>query len=276
VEASSGGCGCGGGRRPSGRRRKTSEWSLFVSLREGLSGLVEAIRTRLDGVTLLPGRRVTGIALKEGRQEVSIPGGPQAADAVVITTNTGTAAGWIEGWDPSLAKQLREIQYVSTATVSLGFKKQEVTHPLRGFGFVVPRREGRKIMASTWSSTKFPGRAPAGHLLIRTFLGGAHQEHWVEQEDATLISIARQELQSILGIRAEPVVAKVFRWIKANPQYHVGHLDRIAEIEKRASTHPGLFLAGAAYRGVGIPDCIRQGMETAEKIVRLFSNRSSP
>ncbi len=250
---------------------KKSDWSLFVSLREGLSSLVEAVRNRLDGTTLLSGRRVTGISLREGGYEVALPGESHRADAVVITTQTGTAAGWIEEWDPSLAKQLREIQYVSTATVSLGFEKKEVPHPLRGFGFVIPRREGRKIMASTWSSTKFPGRAPEGHVLIRTFLGGAHQEALVEQDDAALISIARQELQSILGIRAEPVVAKVFRWIKANPQYHVGHLDRIAEIEKRAAQHPGLFLTGAAYRGVGIPDCIHQGMETAEKIVHLFS-----
>jgi oxygen-dependent protoporphyrinogen oxidase len=251
---------------------KKSEWSLFVSLKDGLSGLIEAIRSRLDGATLLPGRRVTAVSLKERGYEVALDGERHPADAVVITTNTGTAAGWVEGWDPSLAKRLREIQYVSTATVSLGYEKKKVSHPLRGFGFVVPRREGRKIMASTWSSTKFSGRAPEGHLLIRTFLGGAHQEALVEQDDAALIAIARQELQSILGIAAEPVVAKVFRWIKANPQYHVGHLNRIAEIEKQAAQHPGLFLAGAAYRGVGIPDCIHQGMETAEKIVQADSS----
>jgi oxygen-dependent protoporphyrinogen oxidase len=255
---------------------RKSDWSLFVSPREGLSSLVEAIRSRLDGVTLLSGRRVTAVSPKDDFYQVVHQGQADRADAVVMTTNTGTAAGWIDGWAPSLAKQLREIQYVSTATVSLGYEKKNVSHPLRGFGFVVPRREGRKIMASTWSSTKFPGRAPADHVLIRTFLGGAHQEALVEQDDAALISIARQELQSILGIRAEPVVAKVFRWIKANPQYHVGHLDRIAEIEKQTSKHPGLFLAGAAYRGVGIPDCIRQGMETAEKVFQsLLSDGSS-
>ena len=250
---------------------RKSEWSLFVSPREGLSSLVEAIRSRLDGVVFFSGRRVIAVSPKEDFYEVALQGQTDRADAVVVTTNTGTAAGWAEGWDPTLAKRLREIQYVSTATVSLGFEKKEVAHPLRGFGFVVPRREGRRIMASTWSSTKFPGRAPADHVLIRTFLGGAHQEGLVEQDDAALISIVRQELQSILGIRAAPVVAKVFRWVKANPQYHVGHLDRVTEIEKQTAQHRGLFLAGAAYRGVGIPDCIHQGMEVAEKIVHLFS-----
>lgn len=255
---------------------KKSDWSLFVSLRDGLSGLIDAVRSRLDGVALLTGRRVAAVSLKAGGYEVELDGGRHPADSVVITTDTGTAAGWVEGWDPALAKQLREIEYVSTATVSLGYDKKTVSHPLRGFGFVVPRREGRKIMASTWSSTKFPGRAPEGHVLIRTFLGGAHQEALVGQDDAALIAAARQELQSILGIGADPVVAKVFRWNKANPQYHVGHLDRIAEIEKQAARHPGLFLAGAAYRGVGIPDCIHQGMETAEKIFQTApSLRSS-
>jgi len=247
---------------------KKSDWSLFVSLKDGLSGLIDAVRSRLDGVNLLSGRRVSAVSPTGRGYEVVVGDEGHSADAVVVTTNTGTAAGWVEGWDPALAKELREIEYVSTATVSLGYEKKEVSHPLRGFGFVVPRREGREIMASTWSSTKFPGRAPEGHVLIRTFLGGAHQEGRVEQDDAALIAVARRELQSILGIRAEPVVAKVFRWIKANPQYHVGHLSRIAEIEKQTARHPGLHLAGAAYRGVGIPDCIHQGMETAEKIAR--------
>lgn len=250
------------------------EWSLFVTLRDGLSSLISALREKLDGVTLVSGQRVTEVSLKEGRYHISLPGKSYSSDAVVITANAGTAAGWIEGWDPLLAKRLREIQYVSTATVSLGYEKREVPHPLRGFGFVVPRREGRKIMASTWSSTKFSDRAPAGHVLIRLFLGGAHQEGLVDRDDADLVSIAREELRSILGIQAEPVVSKVFRWIKANPQYHVGHLERVDEIEEKSGAHPGLYLAGAAYRGVGIPDCIRQGMETAEKIVGTLSPRS--
>ncbi|MFY9270516.1 MAG: protoporphyrinogen oxidase [Candidatus Manganitrophaceae bacterium] len=249
---------------------QTGAFTLFVSLREGLGSLVDAVRERLDRVTLLSGRKVIGVRPKEGRFEIITEGENEMADAVVLTPKTTTAADWIEEWHPSLAKRLREIEYVSTATLTLGFRKEDVPHPLNGFGFVVPRSEGRKIIAATWSSTKFPGRAPEGHLLIRLFLGGAHQERLVDLDDTTLISIGREELRSILRIEATPVVARLFRWIKASPQYHVGHLDRVAAIDKEAEKHPGLFLAGAAYRGVGIPDCIQQGKTTAEKIVRLF------
>lgn len=129
-------------------------------------------------------------------------------------------------------------------------------------------------MAATWTSTKFPGRAPEGHVLIRSFLGGAHQEEVVGLDDASLISIVREELRSILKINAEPVVFRLFRWVKANPQYHVGHLDWVEGVEKEAARHPGLFLAGAAYRGVGLPDCIHQGMETAEKVIRSISSEN--
>lgn len=250
---------------------RKSEWSLFVSLREGLAGLIEAVRATLDRVTLLSDRKVIGVRPAGGRFEVSLDGERLLADAVVMTTKTHTAADWIEGWDAPLAKRLRENEYVSTATVSLGFRRSDVLHPLNGFGFVIPRREKRKIMAATWTSTKFPGRAPEGHVLIRSFLGGAHQEEIVGLDDASLVSIVREALRSILKIDAAPVVARLFRWIKANPQYNVGHLDWVEAVEKETAKHPGLFLAGAAYRGVGLPDCIHQGKETSEKIVRFFS-----
>ena len=245
--------------------------SLFVSLREGLSSLTEAIRKRIEGVPLRSGQKVKGIRPKERGYEVILEGETVWADAVVVTTGAGIAADWIDAWDPPLAKLLREIRYASTATVSLGFRSGDVLHPLNGFGFVAPRGEGTNLLATTWSSTKFPGRAPAGHVLIRSFLGGAHQENVVERDERSLISLVRGDLRSILGIQADPLVAKVFRWIKASPQYNLGHLSRIAEIEKMTERRPGFFLAGAAYRGVGIPDCVRQGMEAAEKVVQLFS-----
>ncbi|MBI3805420.1 MAG: protoporphyrinogen oxidase [Nitrospirae bacterium] len=259
---------------------RKSDWSLFVSLREGLSSLIDAVRSKLDRVTLLSGRKVIGVRPHpnppnpiDGRYEISLDGEQLLADAVVITTKTHTAADWIDGWDAALAKRLRENEYVSTATVSLGFRKADVRHPLNGFGVVIPRREKRKIMAMTWTSTKFPGRAPEGHILIRSFVGGAHQEGFVHLDDAALISTVREELRTILKIDAAPVVSRVFRWIKANPQYNVGHLDWVDAVEKETAKHPGFFLAGAAYRGVGLPDCIHQGRETAEKISRLLSSK---
>ncbi len=247
----------------------SGEWTLFVKPRAGLSSLVEALTHKLDGVTLRTGTKVMAIQPTQDGHSVHLEGETRVADVVVATVHAHTAADWIEAWDFPLSELLRSIPYVSSASVSMGFKKSEVAHPLNGFGFVVPRSEGRKIMAATWSSTKFPGCAPPGHVLIRAFLGGVHQEGMVAQDDETLLANVRDTLRDILGIHAPPVMTHVSRWMKANPQYHVGHLARVAQIEKQAATHPGLFLAGAPYRGVGIPDCIRQGEETANKILQL-------
>lgn len=249
------------------------KWSLFVTLEEGLSSIVTALRSKLDQIEILTEKPVTSIIPTETGYEVVMGEETQNADAIVITTPTYKTAEWISGWDTTLCTLLQKIDYVSTATVSLGWQKKDVSHPLNGFGFVVPRREGSAIMASTWSSTKFPGRAPKDHVLIRVFMGGAYHQDIADQADEDLISTVRKELQGILGIKAEPVVARAFRWHKANPQYYVGHLDLIAKIESACQQHPGLFLTGAAYRGVGIPDCIQQGMETSEKIMKMLSGK---
>ncbi len=253
---------------------RKENWTLFVTLKEGLGSLTRSLKERLKDVSIYTGQRVTALSPREKGYEVRLGNetllSDAVADAVVITTNASVASDLIRGWDPHLAASLGEIEYVSTATVSLGFRKEDVVHSLRGFGFVVPRLENRKILAATWTSTKFPGRAPAGHVLVRVFIGGVHQGQWVEHDDATLVSIARKELRDILALQAEPTVTRVFRWMKANPQYNVGHLERIKRIEQQSATHPGLFLAGAAYRGVGIPDCIHQGMEAADGIGRFF------
>ena len=168
--------------------------------------------------------------------------------------------------DPSLAEKLRRIRYVSTSTVSLAFRRSDITRPLNGFGFIVPATEGRRITACSWSSNKFSHRAPADTVLMRVFIGGAFTEALAEQDDATLIEIARQELQQIMGITATPILAQAYRWKKSNPQYNVGHSALVDEIDQTIHTHPGLHLAGAAYRGSGIPDCIQSGINAATKI----------
>ncbi|MFQ5543179.1 MAG: protoporphyrinogen oxidase [Nitrospiria bacterium] len=251
------------------------ELSLFVTLKEGLSSLVTSIQNRLKEVSIVSGNPVTRVVPIKNQYEIVVGDERHLVDGVVITTKTTTAADWVEKWDASLASQLREISYVSTATVSLGFRKDQVDHPLNGFGFVVPRGENRSINAATWSSTKFPGRAPEGHVLIRTFLGGAHQQDLIDLDDSSLISVVREDLKDIMGIDAQPVVARAFRWIKASPQYHIGHLDRVSRIEAQTQKHAGLFLVGAAYRGVGIPDCIAQAHETAGKILEWISTEDA-
>ncbi len=244
------------------------KWSLFVTLDEGLSSLVSALREKLDQVEIKTNCPVLSVSPQNSGYNVQTEDTHISADAIAITTPTYTAARWIEPWDHPLSQLLQEMTYVSTATVSLGFNRKNVQHPLNGFGFVVPRKEPSSMMASTWSSTKFPGRAPKDHVLIRVFMGGAHHPEVTEQDDADLISTVHKELKPILEINGEPVVARTFRWNKANPQYHVGHLDWVSNVEHETQKHPGFFLCGAPYRGVGIPDCVQQGKETSEKMLK--------
>lgn len=251
------------------------KWSMFVTMKDGLSSIITGLRNKLDQCEIKTGHAVTAIAPQQSGYAVQVGDENHHADALVITTSAYQAADWISPWNPALSKLLGEIAYVSTATVSLGFRQKDIQHPLNGFGFVIPRREDSPLMASTWSSTKFPSRAPKDHVLIRVFVGGAYREAILNQDDVGIVDTVQKELRRIMGIDAEPVVSRVFRWNRANPQYHVGHLDLISEIENETQQHPGLFLTGAAYRGVGIPDCIQQGRDTAEKLRAWLSPNSS-
>jgi oxygen-dependent protoporphyrinogen oxidase len=237
---------------------------MFMSLRGGLQQLSDAIVAQLPKHALRPGTCVLTVSPESGRYKIVLgDGGTILADDVVFATPSYVTADLVQQIDPQLASRLREIRYVSTATVSLGFKRSEINHPLKGAGFIVPRSEGRRITACSWSSEKFQGRAPSDSALLRVFIGGDLAERFAEQDEPTLIDLAREELRTIMGITATPVLAKAYRWHKANPQYDLGHGQRVAEIERTLSHLPGLHLAGAAYRGSGIPDCIQSGMRAA-------------
>ena len=241
--------------------------SMFTTLSGGLQQLPNAIASRLNPQKVKLNCRVQSVASDEGHYKISLADGTSLiADNVVFTTPAYVTAHILQHFDPSLAEELRKIRYVSTSTVSLAFRRSEITCDLNGFGFIVPAMEGRKINACSWSSTKFSHRAPDDFVLMRVFIGGAFSEGLAEQDEATLIAIARQELREIMGIAATPVLARAYRWTKSNPQYNVGHSARIDVIDRLVSAHPGLYLAGAAYRGSGIPDCIQSGFDTASKI----------
>jgi oxygen-dependent protoporphyrinogen oxidase len=245
------------------------ETSLFVSLQGGLRELVAALEEALEGVEILTGRGVTALERTEGGYRVHLDGGDQRqADAVVLAIPAHAAADLLAPLSAPLADGLRAIRTVSTATVSLGYRREDVPHPLDGFGFVVPASEPCDILACTWTSTKFDHRAPDGTVLLRAFLGGPRGEAQVAQDDMAIIRTVRAEFRRILGVEAPPTIARVFRWRDANPQYDVGHLERVSALE--ALCPPGLFLTGSAYRGVGIPDCVRQGNETAAKVRAYF------
>jgi oxygen-dependent protoporphyrinogen oxidase len=174
----------------------------------------------------------------------------------------------VAGLDAQLAETLRGIPYVSTATVSLAYPLRDIPRPLDAYGYIIPRAEGRAILACTWTSTKFPHRAPDGWGLIRAFIGHAAQKDVLAGDDTALTGLVRDELRSVLGVTAAPHLARVFRWPQAMPQYTVGHLERLATIDARLAGLPGLFVAGHAYRGVGVPDCIHSGEQAAEAVAK--------
>ena len=241
--------------------------SMFMTLRGGLQQLVDAIVSRLHLQTILLNVHVLAVTRDHEQYRISLSDGSHFnADEIVFATPASVTANLVREIDPVLALKLRAVRYVSTATVSLGFKSSDIERPLDGFGFVVPHSENRQITACSWSSTKFNHRAPEGYALIRVFVGGARAEALAEQGEAALVELARQELRAIMGIAATPVLAKVYRWHKANPQYDVGHQARIADIDKIVALHPGLHLAGAAYHGAGIPDCIQGAITVAQSI----------
>ena len=259
--------------------KEESRWTPFVTLRGGLADMVQALTVRLKDVTILTGQRAHAVRARGGGSgyEVLLEGGlPIPADAVVLATPAFDAASLIEPLNRTLAEMLRGIPYTSTATVSLGFRKEGFSHELEGYGFVVPRVEGRLLLASTWTSSKWKHRAPNGAVLIRSYLGGTGRETVLDRTDDELVEFVRAELRDTMGIEEEPLLSKVFRWPRAMPQYLVGHMDRLGVMDEMLTRLPGIFLTGAGYRGVGLPDCIRDGELTAEKVFRYVDRGVSP
>ena len=245
---------------------------VFLTLRDGLETLTEALVSRIEPrVRVLKGRRVVRLdPLVKGYRLALDDGSTLEADAVVLTTPAFVAAELVEPLSAEAAELLVQIPYASTAVVSLGFRRPDVEHPLDGTGFVVPRAEGRELSACTWSSSKWPGRAPEGFVLLRAFFGRFGRSDVLSLEDAELVELALDELRGLLGVRGRPALARVHRWPRAMPQYLVGHRERLVQIEQALSEHPRLILAGAAYCGIGLPDCIRQGEEVAERLLALL------
>lgn len=251
---------------PSGSRR-----SIFLTPTGGLGEIVAALLSRLGEADLRLATAVHRIDRAPGGYQLTTESGVGfGAEAVVIATPAFAAAEMLGGLDPSLAEQLRQIEYVSTATVSLAFRESELPRPLDGHGYVIPRVEGRQALACTWTSTKFPHRAPAGHALLRVFIGRAGQMDDPGLEDESLVEIARRELAETLQIRAAPLLVRVARWPRSMPQYNLGHPERLRAIGERLDSLPGLRLAGAAYSGIGIPDCIRSGEQAADEVFQVF------
>jgi protoporphyrinogen/coproporphyrinogen III oxidase len=246
-----------------------ARWSLFVTLLGGMQEFVAAIAQRLPEGSIRQNSPVKTLTYKQtnGGWRVSTGNETVGADGVIIATPAFQTAEILGAIAKSAAEELNKIPYASTATVNLAYRREDFPHAPDSFGFVVPAVESRKIMACTFSSLKYPGRAPAGYVLLRAFVGGSLQPELLEDNDSTMEKNVREELASLLGVTAEPLFARVWRHPKSMPQYHVGHEARIQRIEMQLATFPGLALAGSAYHGVGISDCVRTGEAAAEKLV---------
>ena len=243
-----------------------ARWSLFVTFARGMSELVDTLASRLPPGAVRLKQRATGIERRDGRWRIGLTDGDTIdADRVILATEAHATARLLRYVDPQLGALLGEIVYASSATVSLAYRRADVPHPLDGFGFVVPHTEGRALLACTFSSVKYPGRAPDGFVLVRAFVGGALGAAALEGGDEEIAQRARRDLADALGVVAEPVLARVHRHPASMPQYLLGHLSRVETIERKAQGLPGLALAGGAYRGVGIADCVHSGETAAER-----------
>lgn len=237
----------------------------FVTPETGLAEMVEAVEQALPPHQVWRGARVAGLSrLRHGWRLTLDDGRDVDALAVVCTAPAFAAAALMRTIDAALHETLARIPFVSTATVSVAFPRSAVRTPLAGSGYVSPRLEGGSVVACTWTSNKFPARVPSDGVLLRFFVGRAGREEPAFASDDDIRTLVRQELDAVHGITTEPSLWRIFRWPRGLAQYTVGHLERLEIIDRRLATLPGLLLAGASYRGVGIPDCIRSGWGAAD------------
>jgi oxygen-dependent protoporphyrinogen oxidase len=258
-----------------------ARYSLFAAPQQGLGYLISALQNRLPSDSIhLNARVVKAHQTSDTRWRLELASdNPQSAirnpqfifDALILATPSYATANLLDQRDPPLAAELASIEYAGCAIVSMGFKRTQIAHPLNGFGIVVPQIEGRRIIAASFASQKFPGRAPDEAALIRVFMGGSLQPELLQLGDADLRRIALQELSDLLGVTGEPILTDIARWPRSMPQYHVGHLVRVARIERLTTRHPTLALAGNAYHGVGIPQCIASAESAAQRIAANFA-----
>jgi oxygen-dependent protoporphyrinogen oxidase len=263
------------GRAMLAARRKMSKGPkrpappLFTSLKNGMQHLAEAVVARLSPASLLTDTTVQAIQPEAGGWIVSAGLQSDHFDAVILAVPTHAAANLLRLCSAELAQELAGVNYGSSITVGLGYG-QEVRQSLPpGFGFLVPRSEGKQMLAATFVHSKFPHRAPEDGALLRCFFAGSNAEKVWQLSDDQIVGIIRNELQQILGVREEPIFARVYKWKSAMAQYGVGHLERLDRIERLRQQFPGLALAGNGFRGIGVPDCVRSGSDAARQALGL-------
>ncbi len=268
-------------RRAQSTRETGARWSLFVSIDGGMEVLVRSIEEALEPDTVRLGESVRELSwnpdarrwrVATGRNGLEPRSGELEADAVICTLPAHAAANTLARLDSDLGNELKAIPFSSTATVNLAYRRSDVAHPLDGYGFVVPHVEGRKIMACTFSSVKYAGRAPDDVALLRCFVGGGLQPHLLDEPDESMEAQVHDDLRALLRISGEPILHRTTRYPDSMPQYNVGHLERVERITSKLKYLATLALAGKSYRGVGIADCIASGETAAETAVKSLTS----
>jgi len=255
---------------------RPSPQGAFVSLPGGTGELADTLARALAPGTVITDARVTGLS-RSATYAIDSTAVRVRARSIVLAVPAYVTGLLLRPIDSTLADLCEAVPYASTATVAFGYRRDQVSHPLRGTGFVVPRTEGLALLAGTWVSSKWPGRAPNGHVLLRGYLGGGRDPHRLEAADQELLDAAQKELAELLGISGAPLFTRLYRWTRQSPQYEVGHLQRVADIERRLTALPGLFITGSGFRAIGIPDCISDGRATAIRAADyVASHRTDP
>ena len=251
--------------------RNKSKWTMFMTLKNGLDELPLTIVKALKMTTIITNKEVSEINKVSGYKIYLKNRDTIDADVVIFATPSYETGRLLRGLNSSISDQLDTIPYVSTATISLAYKKDSILHPMNGFGFLVPRVENRRIMGASWVSRKFSYRTPDDSILIRCFIGGSRNEELVFLDDKDMLKMIREELRDVMGISAEPILTRIYRWEKAMPQYIIGHDERVSRIEQSISKYPDMFVTGSAYRGGGISECIKNAQLTAESVLKYLN-----
>jgi oxygen-dependent protoporphyrinogen oxidase len=258
-------------QREAAKANPGKQTSAFVSFYGGTDEIIQALVEQLNGDLRL-NAAVQAIEQQGADYAVQLADGSRLdADVVILATPAYTSADLLREAVPQAALLLDNIRYVSTGTISLAYREADIRQPLDGFGLLIPASEQRPINAITVSSTKFDQRAPDGYVLMRVFFGGSRSPETMHLDDDALRQTVRDQLKHILGIEAAPLFDRIYRWWNANPQYDVGHLERVDAIE--AALPQGVYVTGSPYRGVGLPDCVHQAQQTAEHVLANYSER---
>ena len=255
-------------------RARPSPQGAFVSLPGGTGELVDSLVKALAPETIGLSTRVTDLR-RHAHYHVETSTGPVEARAVILAVPAYIAASLLRPFDTTIAALAEGIRYASTATVALGYRGDQIAHPMAGSGFVVPRVERSPLLAATWVTSKWPHRAPEGHVLLRGFLGGGRDPRRLDAGDDELTKLVVDELSQLMGINGAPLFTRIFRWTKQSPQYEVGHLQRVATIDRQLASIPGLFVTGSGFRAIGIPDCVADGRETATKAAAFLATKNT-